>query len=372
MKQRQEARVSEAEVLAALGNVQDPELHQDLVSLQMIKDIRIEGSRVSFTVALTTPACPLKGHIEAACKQQVLQLPGVTDVQVHLTAQIRGKNPWRGRAPLPGVGAILAVASGKGGVGKSTISVNLAIALAHEGCKVGLLDADIYGPSIPMLMGISPQEKPRVQGKSLVPIEKKSIQVMSLGLIVEEDTPLLWNGPLLIKSIERLLHEVVWGTLDYLIVDLPPGTGDVHLSLVQKAPVDGVVLVTTPQHMALLDAQKTIRMFQKVRVPILGIIENMSMFHCPHCQEATAIFKVDGARRLCEKLDLSYLGHLPLDPAVTLAGDQGDPLLLSQSQASYVHIFRTLAQTVASKLSMVKHRRNQENEKLLQLVDFTA
>jgi ATP-binding protein involved in chromosome partitioning len=323
-------------------------------------------------VELTTPACPLKAQIEEACIRQVLQLPGVTDVQVRLSAQVRGSDPWQGRAPLRGVRTILAVASGKGGVGKSTISTHLAIALASEGCRVGLLDADIYGPSIPMLMGISPLEKPRVEGTRLVPLQKHNVRVMSLGLIVEDDIPLLWSGPLLMKSVARLLHEVVWGILDYLVVDLPPGTGDVSLSLVQKVPVDGVLFVTTPQRLALLDVMRGIRMFQKVRVPILGIVENMSTFCCPHCQETTPVFKIGGGRALSEAFHIPYLGNIPIDPAITLSGDQGEALLFSQPHSPLAHTFQILAQTVAANLSVAKHAHTQTKGQLVQLGGFST
>lgn len=343
--------VSEADVLKALGEVQDPELHRDLVSLKMIKDVRIEGSTVSFTLELTTPACPMRSQMKKAAEDAVRSLPGVEVVSVTLGAKVRQSSGRPEKRQIPGVKNVIAVASGKGGVGKSTVAVNLAVALAQTGASVGLMDADIYGPSIPIMMGIS--GRPESDGSKLIPLERYGVRMISIGFLLPADSAVIWRGPMVMKAVEQLLYDVQWGELDYLVVDLPPGTGDAQLTLAQQVPVTGAVIVTTPQNVALADAVKGVNMFKEVGVPILGIIENMSYFVCPHCQGRTELFSHGGGEEAAKRLGVPFLGEIPLDAEVRKAGDEGMPIVQSKTDSSEAASFRALAEKVAAAVSVL-------------------
>ncbi|MEP7027823.1 MAG: Mrp/NBP35 family ATP-binding protein [Candidatus Eisenbacteria bacterium] len=338
-------------ILSALKVVQDPDLKKDLVTLGMIEDVRIDGGRVSFTVALTTPACPVKEDLKRQCEEAVRVLPGVTDVSVTMTSRVRGRAAGLGeKTPIAGVAHVLAVASGKGGVGKSTVAVNLAVALAQEGARVGLIDADVYGPNVPVMMGV--REQPFQKDGKILPLTAHGVKVMSMGFLVDPETPVIWRGPMLHGVMQNFTRDVDWGTLDYLVIDMPPGTGDVQLSLAQQVPLAGAVIVATPQQVALDDAQKAIAMFLKLEVPVLGIIENMSYFVCPSCDARHEIFAHGGARQKAETLGLPFLGAIPLHPSVRQAGDAGTPILVSAPDGPESEAFRALARQVAARLSI--------------------
>lgn len=341
--------VTEEQVLNSLRSVEDPDLKKDVVSLGFIKKLNIEGSRVSFELELTTPACPLKAQLKAAAETAVKGIGGVTEVNVEVTSRVSEHRMPGKEEILPGVKNIVAIASGKGGVGKSTVSVSLAVALARTGARVGLLDTDIYGPSIPIMMGIT--EKPEIRGEKLIPIVKYGVSLMSIGFMIAEDTPLIWRGPMVMKAVEQLLTDVEWGNLDYLLMDLPPGTGDVQLTLAQKVPLTGVVIVTTPQDVALLDVVRGISMFRKLDVPILGVIENMSFFRCPHCGERSDIFSHGGGEAASKKLDVPFLGEVPIDLKIREGGDAGRPVLVDDSESPQSKVFMNLAEQLASRIS---------------------
>lgn len=328
--------MTKEKVLEALSNVQEPDLGKDLVTLNMVKDIEIEGNKVSFTVVLTTPACPMKDMIGNACIHAVkLLVNKEAEVKVNFTSNTSTKRVDTG-AVLPQVKNIIAVVSGKGGVGKSTVSANLALALAKGGAKVGLMDADIYGPSVPMMFGVR-GERPmmmEVDGKGMiVPLEKYGIKLLSIGLLVDEKNAVVWRGPMASSAIRQFVTEVYWGELDYLVVDMPPGTGDIHLTLMQTVPVTGVVIVTTPQDVALADAKKGIAMFgqAQISVPIVGLVENMSYFTPAELPDNKYyIFGKDGGKRLADEYDIPFLGQIPLVQSIREGGDKGVPIMLSE------------------------------------------
>ncbi|MBL7750098.1 MAG: Mrp/NBP35 family ATP-binding protein [Chitinophagaceae bacterium] len=328
--------MTKEKVLEALSNVQEPDLGKDLVTLNMVKDIEIEGNKVSFTVVLTTPACPMKDMIGNACVHAVkLLVNKEAEVKVNFTSNTSTKRVDTG-AVLPQVKNIIAVVSGKGGVGKSTVSANLALALAKGGAKVGLMDADIYGPSVPIMFGVR-GERPmmmEVGGKGMiVPLEKFGIKLLSIGLLVDEKNAVVWRGPMASSAIRQFVTEVYWGDLDYLVVDMPPGTGDIHLTLMQTVPVTGVVIVTTPQDVALADAKKGIAMFgqAQISVPIVGLVENMSYFTPAELPENKYyIFGKDGGKRLADEYDIPFLGQIPLVQSIREGGDKGVPIMLSE------------------------------------------
>ena len=324
------AEITPDQVLDALRAVEDPDLHRDIVELGFVKDVKIEGARVSFTVELTTPACPVKEQLRDQCRERVAALPGVTEVAVEMTANTRGR-ALKNQSLLPGVANMVAVASGKGGVGKSTTAVNLALALARTGAATGLLDADIYGPSAPIMLGIGPHERPAQSGNLLRPLERFDLKVMSMGFLVTDDTPVVWRGPMVHGILQQFLGQVDWGELDYLVVDLPPGTGDAHLTLTQSAPLSGAVIVTTPQDVALLDAVKGLKMFDKVNVPVLGLVENMSYFECGGCGERHDIFGSGGGEAKARELGLPFLGGVPLIGDIRQGGDTGRPVVGRQA-----------------------------------------
>lgn len=341
--------IVEEDVLNALRTVQDPDLHKDLVTLGLIKEVKISGGKVSVTVELTTPACPLKGKIKQDVENAVLSVAGVSGVDVQMTANVRPAFVAE-RKGIQGIKNVIAVASGKGGVGKSTVSVNLAVALAKSGASVGLMDADIYGPNIPLMMGLS--GKPLAEGNKIIPPQSYGVKVMSMGFMIPEDQAVIWRGPMLHGAIQQFLSDVAWDNLDYLLVDLPPGTGDVQLSLSQAVPLTGSVMVTTPQAVSLQDVRKGIAMFEKVRVPILGLIENMSYFNCAHCGGRTEIFSHGGGRLAAESLGMKFLGEIPIDTKVREGGDTGKPIVVSDPASEAAVCFTKIAEFLAAEVSI--------------------
>jgi ATP-binding protein involved in chromosome partitioning len=347
--------VTQTDILNALRQVKEPELHKDLVTLNMIRDIAVENGAVKFTVMLTTPACPLKGQIQEECRQAVAKVPGVTSVEVILGAEVNKSGRMMDNKALPAnVKNVIAVASGKGGVGKSTTAVNLAVALQQSGAKVGLVDADIYGPNIPMMMGIPETERPSVNAQQqLIPFEHYGVKVMSIGFMVDAGKPIIWRGPMLHGVIRQFLGSVQWGELDYLVVDLPPGTGDAPLSLVQSVPLSGAVIVTTPQAVALSDVRRSIAMFNEVRVPILGLIENMAGLDCPHCHKTIDLYQGQGGTVLSKEYDAPLLGQIPFDPSIGQSGDQGTPIVISKPESVQAKAFKKAAEWVAARVSVL-------------------
>jgi ATP-binding protein involved in chromosome partitioning len=346
---------TEKQILAALGNVMDPELGKDLVKLGMIQDLRIEGARVCFDLVLTTPACPLKRQMEEASRAAVMAVPGVSDVSINVTSRVRGHISGGGQVNLaPTVKNTIAVASGKGGVGKSTVAVNLAVALAQSGASVGLMDCDVYGPSVPLMMGVN--ARPQAGNGKLLPLKKHGVNMMSLGFMLEGDTPVIWRGPMVAKALQQLLGDVDWGELDYLVMDMPPGTGDAQLTVTQSVPLTGAVVVSTPQDVALLDAAKAVGMFKKCNVPVLGIIENMSYFLCPHCGQRTDIFRHGGAERESQRLGVPFLGEIPVEAGVSDGGDKGLPVVAGESDSKIAEVFRSVAGAVAATISVTYHK----------------
>ncbi len=341
-KKTQNGHVSEKDVLAALGTVIEPELHRDLVSLGMIKDVHINEGQVAFTIVLTTPACPLRGQMEREAQAAVMALPGVERVQVGFDANVRSDNRIAGRLQIP-VKNIIAVASGKGGVGKSTVAVNLAVALAQQGARTGILDADIYGPNIPTMMGLTRDHLPDPQDGKLVPPLAYGVEVMSMGFLIPPGQAVIWRGPMLHGAIRQLFTDVAWGELDYLIVDMPPGTGDATLTLAQSVPVTGGIIVSTPQDVALEDAEKALVAFQRLEVPVLGIVENM----------AGDIFGEGGGERAAQRLHVPFLGRIHLDKTIREGGDAGQPLVAFHADSPEAQAFHQLAMAVAARVSVM-------------------
>jgi ATP-binding protein involved in chromosome partitioning len=346
-------RVSKESVLSALAAVQDPDLHRDIVSLGFVQDLAIDGGNVSLRIVLTTPACPVKTALQEEAERAVRALPGVEHVQVTMDAVVRGAAVRQGGPrPVEGVRNVIAVASNKGGVGKSTVAVNLAVALAQAGAKVGLLDADITGPNIPTMMGLKAGfMAERNQGLSTV--ERYGVKLASLGFLLPKGTPVVWRGPMIGSAVRQLLHDVPWGDLDYLVIDLPPGTSDASMSMAQDAAIAGAVIVSTPQDVALEDALKAVSMFEKLNVPVFGIVENMSYFICPHCGERTEIFGHGGAEAAADELGLDFLGEIPLHPSIRSGGDSGVPAVVAEPDGPQSQAFRRLAERVAAKLSVL-------------------
>jgi ATP-binding protein involved in chromosome partitioning len=344
--------LQEEAILDALRTVNDPDLNKDIVSLNFVKDLKIDGSSVSFTIELTTPACPVKKEMEQWAREAVLKVPGVQNVQIHMTAAVtKGAAGGEGKQDIPGVKNIVAVGSGKGGVGKSTVTVNLGIALAQTGAKVGILDADIYGPNIPLMMGIS--GRPHAIDDRIQTLANYGVRVMSMGFLTgDDDTPIIWRGPMLHNVIQQFLRQVDWNELDYLLIDLPPGTGDVQLSLTQTVPLIGAVVVSTPQDVALQDARKAIQMFRQVHVEILGIVENMSYFQCPKCDEITHIFSHGGGAETAARYGVPFLGEVPLNVALREGGDAGKPIVAANPDSPAAQAFKQIAEKVAAQVSI--------------------
>lgn len=338
------------QVKMALSKVNDPELGRDLISLNMVRDIKILGDKISFTIVLTTPACPLKTVIEDDCKK-VLSTVGFKpeNIKINFSSEVR-KFGAQGKEPLSGINQIIAISSGKGGVGKTTVSVNVAIALSMTGAKVGLLDADITGPNIPIMMG--DQEPPRIENAKIIPKENYGIKYISMGVLVEADKPVIWRGPMLDGVIRQFLRDVSWGELDYLIIDLPPGTGDAQLTTCQAVPLAGGVIVTTPQDVALLDSRKSVNMFKQMKVPILGVIENMSYYICPKCNEKTEIFSYGGGEKAASSLCVPFLGRIPIELEIRIGGDSGRPICAIKPKHEISKVFQEIASKIAASASV--------------------
>ena len=346
------ATPTDTAVLEALRAVRDPDLHQDIVALGFVKDLRVCGNNVAFTIELTTPACPVKDLMKAQAERAVGALPGVAQVAVTMTAQVTASRPVLGnKGTIPGVKNVIAVSSGKGGVGKSTVAVNLACALQRSGAKVGVLDADVYGPNVPLMLGVSGQ--PMVVDKKLVPFERYGLQVMSMALLVAADQPVIWRGPMLHSAVRQFLFDVAWQDLDYLIVDLPPGTGDAQLSLSQQAHLMGAVIVTTPQDVSVLDVKKAIRMFQTVNVPILGIVENMAWFTPPGSTERYFLFGQGGGQKIEREFGVPLLGQVPIEIAVREGGDSGRPITIAAPDSLSAKALFDIAGKVAQRVSIL-------------------
>ncbi|HEY3215197.1 MAG TPA: Mrp/NBP35 family ATP-binding protein [Candidatus Eisenbacteria bacterium] len=343
--------VTNQDVLDALSRVQDPDLHRDLVTLGMIEDLVVPDGKVSFTLVLTTSACPLREQLESDCRNAVLSVPGVREVEIKTISRVRKPtSPTADRKTIEGVANVLAIGSGKGGVGKSTVAANLAAALAVTGAQVGLLDADIYGPNLPRMLGAHRQPSQR-DGK-ILPVEAWGMRFMSMGLLVSEGEAVVWRGPMLHGAIKSFLHDVAWGELDYLLVDLPPGTGDVQLSLIQQTFVAGAVVVTTPSTVAVEDAVKAVSMFGKLQVPVLGVIENMSYFVCPACDARHDIFATGTGEQRALAMGLPFLGAIPLHANVRAAGDGGRPVVLAEPDSPYGRAFTRIAGQLAQRVSI--------------------
>jgi len=352
MTPRAEGTVSEAQVLTALREVLDPDLHKDIVALNFVRDLRIDGGRVTFAVELTTPACPAKADLKAQAEAVVRRIPGVEHVQVEMTSRVTSSTPLMGnKGVIEGVKNVIAVSSGKGGVGKSTVAVNLACALERTGARVGILDADVYGPNIPVMLGLD--GRPQTTQNKILPLEAHGLQVISMALLVTEDQPVIWRGPMLHGVIKQFLFDVAWDDLDYLVVDLPPGTGDAQLSLSQQAHIMGAVIVTTPQDVSVLDVKKAIRMFQTVNVPILGVVENMSYFTPPGSKERYEIFGKGGGAKIQDQFGVPLLGQLPIDLSVREGGDTGRPVVRAHPDSDIARSFADLASRVAARISIL-------------------
>ncbi|OUD12199.1 iron-sulfur cluster carrier protein ApbC [Thioflexithrix psekupsensis] len=345
------ADIEQQHIEAALKQYIDPFLQGDLVSNRCVKKIDINGGQVSVEVVLGFPAEGYKATLADALHALIKAVAGVTEVQLNISSRIATHAVQKGVKPLKGVKNVIAVASGKGGVGKSTTAVNLALALQAEGATVALLDADIYGPSQPRMLGVPGHKPESLDGMSLEPVMSYGLQSMSMGYMVEEDTPMIWRGPMVTQALEQLLRDTNWREVDYMIIDLPPGTGDTQLTLAQKIPVSGAVIVTTPQDIALLDARKGLKMFEKVNVPVLGVIENMSIHICSQCGHEEPIFGQGGGARMAEEYKVTLLGALPLDMAIREHGDAGHPTVIAAPESRITEIYRDIARRVAAQLS---------------------
>jgi len=347
------AEITQAQVEAAIQQYTDPYMGQDLVKAKAVKNIAIDGGKVTVDVELGFPAKGYLAELTEQLAKLIKGIDGVDDVTVNVSWEITAHAVQAGTAPIAGVKNIIAVASGKGGVGKSTTSVNLALALAAEGAKVGILDADIYGPSQPRMLGASAKPESK-DGKALEPIISHGLQSMSIGYLIDEETPMIWRGPMVTQALEQLLRETAWTDLDYLVIDLPPGTGDTQLTLAQKVPVSGSVIVTTPQDIALLDARKALKMFEKVEIPVLGVIENMSTHICSQCGHEEHIFGAGGGSAMAKQYDVDFLGALPLDIRIREETDAGKPTVAAEPEHKISQIYRDIARRVAAKLARRK------------------
>jgi len=339
------------DIKRALAQVEEPELHRDIVTLNMVKEISQDNGQVKLVIELTTPACPMKDELHKRIEKAVTALSGIKSVAVEFTARVAAARPVTGKMEIEGVRNVVAVYACKGGVGKSTVASNLAAALVKQGAKVGLLDADIYGPNIPIMMGTF--ERPQVSpNEKITPLVAHGVKLMSLGFLTDANTPMIWRGPMVHGAVQKMLRDTVWEDLDYLIVDLPPGTGDAQLTLVQSVPLAGVVIVSTPQAVCLADGVKGIEMFRKLKVPILGLVENMSGFECPDCHHTTNIFSKGGGEKEADRFEIPFLGAIPIDPRIVRGGDTGRPIVIDQPESTTAQLFMQLASRVAANISI--------------------
>lgn len=343
--------VTPDDVKKALSTVMDPDLNIDIVTLGMVSNISVEGSKVHFKLTLTTPACPLKEKIESDCKQAIGTLPGIEEIDILMDANVANRGKVSDKEPIAGVKHIIAVTSGKGGVGKTTVSINLAVALSKLGAKVGILDSDITGPNCPLMLGVGDYQ-PAAKDNRIMPAENYGIKCMSMAFFVPKDTPLIWRGPMLDKAIRQFLRDVDWGELDYLIVDMPPGTGDAQLSMVQATDMSGGVIVTTPQEVALLDGQRGLAMFRQMNVPVLGFIENMSFFQPPGSSERYEIFGHGGGKKMAHEYGVPFLGEVPIDTNIRIGGDTGKPITYTDPDCDASRAFTEIAKQVAAQISI--------------------
>jgi ATP-binding protein involved in chromosome partitioning len=347
--------VTKDDVLKALSVVKDPDLGRDLVALGMIENVNIDpDGNVGFTIVLTTPACPVKEQLKQQSESVVSVIPGVRTVQAEVTSRVRNGTMTQ-REGIPGVRNTVAVGSGKGGVGKSTVAVNLALALAREGARVGLLDADVYGPNVPLMMGSTDRPMQGPDNK-ILPIEAYGIKLISMGFFIDADSPVIWRGPMLTKLLTQFMYDVNWGELDYLIMDMPPGTGDIQLTTAQSVPLTGAVMVSTPQDVALLDASKALMMFKKLNVPVLGIVENMSTFSCPHCGNPTDLFGHGGAQAAAARYAVPFLGEIPLHLRIREGGDSGRPIVVDAPDSPEGQAFMQVARNLAAQVSVIAYQ----------------
>jgi len=352
----EDMQVEQGSVLEALKVVRDPDLNRDIVSLGFIKDLKIDGGRVAFTIELTTPACPVKDQMRDQARAAVMQLSGVSAVDVSMSARVReAVGADGGRASIPGVKNVIAVGAGKGGVGKTTVAVNLAIALAKCGGRVGIIDGDIYGPNVPIMLGMKSQLT--TDGQKIVPAEKYGLKIISMGFLTQDDAPIIWRGPMLHGALQQFFREVAWGALDYLVIDLPPGTGDVALSLSQTVPVAGAIVVTTPQQVSLADSRRAIAMYKKLNIPPLGVIENMSYFVCPSCSHEADIFGHGGGEKMAADLGVPFVGRIPIYQPIREGSDTGVPLLVSEPDSAAGRAFMAAAERTAAQVSIASYNR---------------
>jgi ATP-binding protein involved in chromosome partitioning len=349
-------QVTEAAVLDALKVVTDPDLHRDIVTLGFIKNLRVDRAQVSFTIELTTPACPVKDQMRDQARAAVMRVPGVDGVDVQMSARVREAVGGDGtRSPIAGVKNVIAVGAGKGGVGKTTVAVNLAISLVKCGGRVGLVDADIYGPNVPIMLGMKAQLI--TDGQKIVPAEKFGLQVISMGFLTSDDAPIIWRGPMLHGALQQFFREVRWTDLDYLVVDMPPGTGDVALTLSQTVPVAGSIVVTTPQQVSLADSRRAVAMYKKLNIPPLGIIENMSYFACPSCGHESDIFGHGGGEQMAGELGVPFIGRIPIYQPIREGGDSGVPLTISEPDSAASRAFMAAAELMAAQVSLASYNR---------------
>jgi ATP-binding protein involved in chromosome partitioning len=354
-------------VRAALASVIDPDLRRDIVSLGFVKELAIDDGHVAFTIELATPTSSVKETMREQARAAVLALEGVQSVEINVTALVRSATaPEHGRPPLPGVKNVIAVGAGKGGVGKTTVSVNLALALTKAGARVGVLDGDIYGPNVPLMLGL--QAELATDGHQIRPAEKYGLQVVSLAFLTGEDTAVIWRGPMVHSAIQQFFREVGWRDLDYLIIDMPPGTGDVALSLSQTVAVAGAVVVTTPQQVSLADSRRAVRMYQKLNIPTLGIVENMSYYACPNCHHESEIFGYGGGEQIATSLNIPFLGRLPVYQPISLGSDRGIPIIIAEPDAPASRAFMQVAERAAAQVAIAAHRSGVANKGKIPLI----
>lgn len=348
--------VAESAVLDALRSVSDPDLHRDIVALGFVKDLKIDGGRVAFTIELTTPACPVKDSMKEQARAAVAALPGVTAVDVAMAASVRAASQGTAEVmAIPGVKNIVAVGAGKGGVGKTTLAVNLAAALTRLGSRVGMIDGDIYGPNVPIMLGVRAQLES--DGEKILPAVQHGIKAVSMGFLADDESPVIWRGPMLHSVIKQFFHDVQWGDLDYLVIDMPPGTGDVALSVSQTVPVAGAIVVTTPQEVSLADSRRAVRMYQKLNIPVLGLVENMSYFVCPNCEHESDIFGRGGGERTAQAMEVPFLGRIPIYEPIRAGGDAGRPLVIAEPESAAARAFYAAAEQLAAQVSIASYRK---------------